>query len=254
MLPQAPAQGRLAMLKSSLVGTEKSLKSLLRMDHRRSSTAPAEPVSSEHGSRHLKPMPLLEMASMAPPSLSYRSVVTHAVLGSGPLELLLLPTELLHFSFSALDSAALCQLAQVSIGCRQLADDPLVWHAVCGHGKEYERAWSLSLQARRREAEQRREAERKQYARMWKRRVVGVVQALCGLALVLLPLLLLRRVEQHTAFGPVILDAPVPPPPAELRAATAAAAAAAPLRYEHVVWSSLGGACAAPERAPGGQR
>ena len=250
-MPQAPAQGRLAMLKSSLVGTEKSLKSLLRT--RRASAAPAEPVSSEPGSpsRHLKPMPLLEMASMAPPSLSYRSVVTHAVLSSGPLELLLLPTELLHLSFSALDREALCQLAQVSIGCRQLADDPLVWHAVCGHGKEYERAWSLSLQARRREAEQRREAERKQYARMWRRRVVGVVQALCGLALVLLPLLLLRRVEQHTAFGPVVLDAPLPLPPADLHASTAAAAAA-PLRYEHVVWSSLGGACAAPE--PRGQR
>ena len=135
------------MLKSSLVGTEKSLKSLLRLDNRRPSSAPAEP---------------LEMAPVGSPGLSYRSVVTHAVLGSGPLELLMLPTELLHCSFSALDSAALCQLAQVSIGCRQLADDPLVWHAVCGHSKEQERARSLSLQARRREAEQRRAAERKQ--------------------------------------------------------------------------------------------
>ena len=108
---------------------------------------------------------------------------------------------------------------------------------------------------------------------MCRRRVVGVVQALCGLALALLPLLLLRRVGQHAAFGPVILDAPVTltptltvtvtvtvtltptlslsltlnqaPPPADVHAATAAAAA--PLRYEHVVWSSLGGACAAPE-------
>ena len=112
MLPQAPAQGRLAMLKASLVGTEKSLKSLLRLDSRRPSSAPAEP---------------LEMAPAGSPRVSYRSVVTHAVLGSGPLELLLLPTELLHCSFSALDSAALCQLAQVSIGCRQLTDDPLVW-------------------------------------------------------------------------------------------------------------------------------
>ena len=110
---------------------------------------------------------------------------------------------------------------------------------------------------------------------MCRRRVVGVVQALCGLALALLPLLLLRRLGQHAAFGPVILDAPVTltptltvtvtvtvtltltltlslsltlnqaPPPADVHAATAAAAA--PLRYEHVVWSSLGGACAAPE-------
>ena len=122
------------MLKSAVVG-EKSLKSLLRIDHR--VAAPAEPVaavsSADPGapSRGLKPIPLLELASMAaPPSLSYRSVVTHAVLGHGPLELLTLPTELLHTSFSALDSVALCQLAQVSVSCRQLADDPLVWHAV----------------------------------------------------------------------------------------------------------------------------
>ena len=81
MLPQAPAQGRLAMLKSSLVGTEKSLKSLLRLDNRRPSSAPAAGASRDG-------------PSGIAPSWSYRSVVTHAVLGSGPLELLMLPTEL----------------------------------------------------------------------------------------------------------------------------------------------------------------
>lgn len=84
-----------------------------------------EPVSAPLTSP-LTPLPLHQLASTS----AARSVVTYAIVGGGPLELLSLPTELLLTTCGSLDHVALCRLAQASIMCRQLADDPLVWQAV----------------------------------------------------------------------------------------------------------------------------
>ena len=70
---------------------------------------------------------------------------------------------------------------------------------------------------------------------MWKRRLLGAVQALCGLALILLPILFVRSSNNETTVRPAL-------PVAE---------AAPMLRYEELVWRSVGKSCSNPPR---GQR
>jgi hypothetical protein len=190
----------------------------------------------------LEPLPLLTLEPI-PQVTSVeraRSVVTNAVVGTGPLELHSLPPELLQTTFSMLDRTSLCRLAQVSIGCRELADDPQVWHALCGHCKEYERAWSLSVQARRREQAAREALARKLWKRQWKRRVLGVTQALCGIAFILLPLVLLLKRGGGggaAAAAPTIWGGDLPAVPDD------AARAHAALRYDELVWNAVGHSC-----------
>lgn len=133
---------------------------------------------------------------------SRRSVVTHAVLGSEAAGLRSLPHELLMAIFSRLDAASLCRLSQVSTSCNTFADDPMVWaHSPAGHMKEVERAKHLQavqIAADRRAAEAR---WRQQRWRHWKRRALSVLQAVCGVVLVLVPLLVClgRRKAPHKA-------------------------------------------------------
>ena len=91
----------------------------------------------------------------------------------------------------------------------------------------------MSVKEREREELLRREWLRKQYIRMWKRRLVGALQALCGLALVLLPMMLLRSSGSASeAAAPLAVS--LPPAPT--------------LQYEEIVWQSVGRSCAAPPR------
>ena len=125
------------------------------------------------------------------PSTSWRrSIVAHAVLGSEAAGLNSLPAELLFLIFTRLDAYSLCQMAQVSTSCASFVDDPLVWsRSLAGHSKDAERQMQLravQLRAERVEAEAR---IRRQRWRQWRRRMLGVLQAACGAALILLPLM-----------------------------------------------------------------
>ena len=102
------------------------------------------------------------------------------------------------------------------------------------HGlyKEYERTRHLRTLALRAEQRAREELLQKQRRRWWKRQLLGGVFALCGVALALLPalLMLLRKDEGpgtgKAAAGQRVPSAggaahgappPLPPPPKELR-------------------------------------
>lgn len=92
----------------------------------------------------------------------------------------------------------------------------------------------MSVKEREHEEMLRRERLRKQYIRMWKRRMLGVLQALCGLALVLLPMCFLRSSKSVSeAAAPLAVS--LPPAPSSLP-------------YEEIVWQSVGRSCAAPPR------
>ena len=217
---------------------------------------PQSPPSSPCESR--PPSPLLEeLPLLTPPPLLHavastsarRSVVTHAVLGSEIAGLHSLPHELLFLVFTRLDASALCRLAQASHSCRALADDELVWRgSPVGHCKETERVRSLharQLALERRAAEER---WRQQRLRRWKRRALGLLQAVCGVALILLPVVaLLRRRSAEAALGKADRAAPVPARLFDARAAAAAAPAAgladasaraAQPKWESVVWAA----------------
>ena len=90
----------------------------------------------------------------------------------------------------------------------------------------------MSVKEREREELLRQERLRKQYIRMWKRRLVGVLQALCGLALVILPMCFLRS-SKSVSEGRLAVT--LPPAPISLP-------------YEEIVWQSVGKSCAAPPR------
>lgn len=124
--------------------------------------------------------------------------VTHAVIGSEAAGMHSLPPELLLEIFTRLDAKALCALAQVSFSARSFANDDDVWCRSVGHSKAVERASFLhaaQLRAERLEAEAR---WRRAKWRRLRRRMIGVLQAICGVALVLLPLFaILRRGDKQ---------------------------------------------------------
>ena len=169
---------------------------------------------STHDAASRPPLPLIEQSSALltqPPLLqalragspsSHRSVVTHAVLGSEAAGMQSLPHELLFIIFSKLDAPSLCRLAQVSTSAATFADDPLVWgRSPVGHCKETERARHLhavQLRIEQEEAEARWQLQR---WRRWRRRALGVLQAVCGVALILLPVIagLRRRADSNRA-------------------------------------------------------
>ena len=131
----------------------------------------------------------------------HRSTITHAVLGSEAVGIQSLPPELLIEIFIRLDAHALCALAQVSSNARSYADDDGLWmRSSVGHSKEVERVRFLhaaQLRAERLEAEARWKRAR---WRRRRRRAIGVLQAICGVALVLLPLFaILHRQETKQA-------------------------------------------------------
>ncbi len=145
------------------------------------------------------PSPLLEPAALLsppPPIITSlgdtsmrRSIVTHAVLGSEAAGLQSLPQELLFLIFCRLDTPTLCRLSCVSHSCESFAMDPLVWERTVGHSKETARRNHLhAMQLREEQLEAEAEAKRRRW-RQWKRRAIGVIQAVCGVALILLPVL-----------------------------------------------------------------
>jgi len=110
-----------------------------------------------------------------------------------------LPTDLLQ-ALGSLDVLSLCRLACVSVAFRQLTDDAVAWSTACGcggrragHCKGHARLQHLQVCMVARELAARDELKRKQKLRLWKRRVAHCLQAVCGAALILLPLFLLHR-------------------------------------------------------------
>ena len=163
-------------------------------------------------------------------SLSARSMVTHAVLGSEAVGLHMLPPELLLQTFSKLDPTSLCRLAQCSRWCRLVADDAEVWAAACSshapprqppprqppppphqrvmrrqrgyaalpclpfsptHPKEVERLRCMQLAEIRAEIRAAEERVRRERWRRLKRRGLLMLQAAFGVGLILTPLLAL---------------------------------------------------------------
>lgn len=227
---------------------------------------PQSPTSSPGASR--PPSPLLEpSALLTPPPLlhavasassSRRSVVTHAVLGSEAAGLQSLPHELLYLIVTKLDAPSLCRLSQGSTSCRALADDPLVWvSSPVGHCKETERLRHLRLYELERERQEEAARWRRERVRRWKRRALSVLHAMCGVALILLPLFALLR--RRSAAADALAKAPQTLGGASSshgegasrllagsgKAAARAVDASARPMFEHVVWSAAHGACAA---------
>uniref|UniRef100_A0A7S4HD00 F-box domain-containing protein n=1 Tax=Prymnesium polylepis TaxID=72548 RepID=A0A7S4HD00_9EUKA len=144
----------------------------------------------------VEPVPLLTALAAAPRA----SAITEAVVGTSLLapSIHTMPPEILLKTFGMLDPRSLCRLAQVSMSCRALADDSLVWREVCGFPssaatnglyKERERMRYLRALALQAEQRAREEEERKVRRRRWKRRLLNGVFALCGVVLALRALL-----------------------------------------------------------------
>ena len=189
---------------------------------------------------------MLAMPTVDPRVLHPPSVVTQTVVCGGPPVLLGLPSEILLKACAMLDARALCALAQTSTLGRCHADDPAVWREVCGCGrglpghpshaglcKEYQRARFVRSRRLEAEARQREEERRKAVRRLWKRRLLGCMHALCGAALVVLIMLGSGR-SQHTQPAAV---------------AARALADGVPLQFESVVWESV-----CPSTRSGGAR
>jgi hypothetical protein len=142
----------------------------------------------------------------------HRSSVAHAVLGSEEACLQVLPPEIQMQIFSKLDAKSLCRLAQASKACSTLANDPLVWEpSPCGHCKEVAREQHLraaEVRALQLEAEER---ERRRQWQRHKRRVLSLLQASCGMLLVLLPMMLSAAKRQVSARSEATTPALVPP-------------------------------------------
>lgn len=127
--------------------------------------------------------------------------MTHAIVRHAtPTTLTSLPSDLMLQVLASLDALTLCRLARVSVALRQLADDPVVWRAACGcrghhvgHCKDHARLRHVQACMWAKEIEARAERRRKLVFRMWKRRVMSCLQAVCGAALILFPLILLSR-------------------------------------------------------------
>ena len=170
-----------------------------------------------------------------------RSIVTHAVIGSEAAGMHSLPPELLLEIFTRLDAKALCALAQVSSSARSFADDDDVWcRSLAGHSKAAERASFLhaaQLRAERLEAEAR---WRRARWRRLRRRMIGVLQAICGVALVLLPLFALLRRGDRSDRTPLTDHAAVHTPLERAKPSSSSTVSRAhrPSQIGEIVWTA----------------
>uniref|UniRef100_A0A7S2MES2 F-box domain-containing protein n=1 Tax=Haptolina brevifila TaxID=156173 RepID=A0A7S2MES2_9EUKA len=183
-------------------------------------------------------------------SVSHRSPVTHAVLGSEAAGLHSLPAELLVQTFSSLDPCSLCRLAQASKMSQAIADGDQVWiPSPAASTKEATRLRWLHTAALQQERLAAEAYARRQHWRQWKRRLLGLLQAVCGVLLVLVPLLIRlasRRSERAAAAASKNATAALTLSAAASRSLDLKGATEA-LPYQQIVWASTRGAapCAA---------
>ena len=176
------------------------------------------------------------------PSAHVRSCVTHAVLGSEATGLHSLPAELLLHTFSNLDPHSLCQLACTSTTCRAYADCDLVWlSSPAARAKEAERLRWLHATALYEEQVAAQAFEWRQKMRQRKRRLLAVLQAVCGILVVMVPLILRHgRVRDDrigaakTAAGALATTLSSAPPSLEVQGVVK-------VPYEQIVWAACGG-------------
>ena len=169
----------------------------------------------------------------------HRSCVAHAVLGSEEACWHSLPPEIQMKTFAKLDALSLCRIAQASKACRALAEDPLVWErSPCGHRKDVVRQqhlYAAQLRALQLEAEER---ERRRRWQRHKRRALSMLQHLCGMLLVLLPVALCGAKRQSRSEATVSTVGP-----ADLKALPDSGA------LEHIVWAAV--SCGSASRSGG---
>ena len=171
-----------------------------------------------------------------------RSCVTHAVLGSEATGLHSLPAELLTQTFQMLDPVSLCRLAQASKTCQSFADDPLVWVRSQGHLKAVGHARHTQACQLRAEADAAEAAELRQQWRLRKRRVLRVLEVVCGVIVICCAMLFSSRGQSRKD------DQMVSAAPANKSVVTAAAHTLLPVeasrpplpaaQMRHIVWKA----------------
>lgn len=175
-------------------------------------------------------LPFFDLDAFSTQTTVPRSMVTDAVFGHECTSLCTLPPEMILLIFAHLDAQSLCRLACVSKFCTHLANDDAVWaRSAVGHGKDVERMrrfFAAQVRQERLEAEAR---WRRQQWRRWKRRVIGVLQALCGATLVMLVVMSVRRARSASLTSQ----------PAASVDTIAAKGAEQTLKYDAIVWDAV---------------